>query len=516
MIGTSWKELVLIRISIALLTYLPIVYAALLVGNLACRQSRQHYGLVNIIFSIALGCELLFFTLVYLPHKRRLHHEAKHPPLPSPQRRQQLFETCIENVPHIESYLRGWFLGAELADIRRENLREFYMWAFFDMDMAKLKGDARESGVMNEVDGYISATERRLGRRIADGLGRAQCLRLTLDETVTTYRCLTWYLVVMLIDLMTHWILSSHGFMYFARSNDIAMNTFPPRPQELLASRRSKAETLGYWYRPHRSTDTMPVVFFHGIGVGLWTYIQLILQLTSQPNRAGEGMIIPEFLSISFRLTDCLLDRAAFLEAIGRIIDQHFDQRQFLLVSHSFGSILTTHMLNSTLKEQISSVVLIDPVTILLHLPTVAYNFTRRLPKKADEWQLWYYASKDIGVATCLSRHFFWRQNILWKEDLISFLEEPTSIKGSRSKKRAIVCLSGKDIIIDADTVACYLQTKSHRTESHDHKKTHLSKTEFDKVEVVFFPHLNHAQVFDSRLDLQHVETLIRACSMSL
>ncbi|MGH8010025.1 MAG: hypothetical protein ACREQ3_23790, partial [Candidatus Binatia bacterium] len=171
-----------------------------------------------------------------------------------------------------------------------------------------------------------------------------------------------------------------------------------------------------------------------------------------------------------------------------------------------------THMLSApALKPRIKAIVLIDPVTILLHLPDVAYNFTRRPPKRANEWQLWYYASMDVGVALCLGRHFFWRENILWKDDLLAHFK---SIGEQTPRRRVAVCLSGQDLIVNTPAVADYLRGTTPRPSQNG--STGAVKPSDDHsadLDVVFFPHLDHAQVFDNRRDYQRVVDLILSCS---
>ena len=82
-------------------------------------------------------------------------------------------------------------------------------------------------------------------------------------------------------------------------------------------------------------------------------------------------------------------------------------------------------------------------MSILLHLPDVAYNFTRRKPRGANEHQLYYFASMDMCVSHTLSRHFFWNENILWKEDLVG--------------RRVTVSLGGRDLIVNTEAVGRYL-----------------------------------------------------------
>jgi len=46
--------------------------------------------------------------------------------------------------------------------------------------------------------------------------------------------------------------------------------------------------------------------------------------------------------------------------------------------SSRYGSVVTTHLLHTpAVANKIGPVILIDPVTFLLHLPDVAYNFVR-------------------------------------------------------------------------------------------------------------------------------------------
>jgi hypothetical protein len=63
----------------------------------------------------------------------------------------------------------------------------------------------------------------------------------------------------------------------------------------------------------------------------------------------------------------------------------------------------------------------------------------------ANEHQLWYFASMDMGVSHTLSRHFFWSENILWKEDV-----------GDRN---VTVSVSGRDLIVDTESVGRYMSS---------------------------------------------------------
>ena len=111
-----------------------------------------------------------------------------HPPAPSRDERRELFALCNDNIPDTEAYLQKWFLGAAPEDIRRENVKEFFLWAFFNRGGPPGVDD-------EELEEYVTATERLLGRSIEPGRGKAKCLRLTLDKVDMLHRSLTWYFV---------------------------------------------------------------------------------------------------------------------------------------------------------------------------------------------------------------------------------------------------------------------------------------------------------------------------------
>lgn len=501
MLGTSPIEWILIRLCIILFRYTPLLYTAALVALLLTHGSLAWQIISTKIVCGVLAGECIFYTILWRPFQSRLNQLARHPEPLAREARRALFRQCLLSVPSPEAYFRGWFLGAKLEDIRRENLEEFILWAFFEKDDMDLDND---KALREELDEYVADVERLLKRRFEHGRGPAKSLRLTFDSIETTYRGLAWYAIIFLLDQVTHLALSWYGFEYHASSSKASGQTFPPRPQQYLTKHRSQAINLSYWHLPHRAdAGTLPIVFLHGIGVGLWTYVRFLCNVHAARSRGDSdeiGIIAVEILPISFRLTAPPLDRTGFLQQMTKIVDHH-GWDKFAVVSHSYGSVLTTHMLRSpAMQSRVATVVLIDPVTILLHLPDVAFNFTRRRPKRANEWQLWYFASTDPGVAHCLGRHFFWRENITWREELLASPKDGV-IQGI--PRRAAVCLSGRDLIVDTAMVAQYLAFDGQHADS--------ARDSNDKIKVILFPELDHAQMFDDPPSCARVVSLIRS-----
>jgi hypothetical protein len=185
--------------------------------------------------------------------------------------------------------------------------------------------------------------------------------------------------------------------------------------------------------------------------------------------------------------------------------------------------------LHHALASKIAHAFLIDPIPILLHLHFVAYNFLYRHPRTAAEWQLWYFASSDADVARTLHRAFFWEEGCLWGDDLVRFMrgeevDGDGNGDGNLRSRHLAVALAGKDQIVPAEIVRRYLTGESQPCArwvgrarslttsadtsslpaSHQFKFDRIDEeegrsVENGKLEVLFYPELDHATVFDTR-----------------
>jgi pimeloyl-ACP methyl ester carboxylesterase len=305
-----------------------------------------------------------------------------------------------------------------------------------------------------------------------------------------------------------------NGFHFYRTSLKRFFTLFPFRPLTVFSTYKSPVEYLTYWHRPHSAKNRLPVLFIHGIGIGLYPYTNFLRDLKAVSRDDTEvGIIALEIMPVSSRITHPALEKDVIVREIQSIVKHHGWSR-FILVSHSYGSIISTHLLKSSLTAPlIGPVVLIDPVSFLLHLPDVAYNFTARQPVRANEYQLWYFGSKDIGVAHSLARNFFWSQNIVWKEDL--------GFAGANEEegRDVTVVLSGRDLIVDTEAVRRYLTTSFSEGAMLNVEVAHTTNRNREArvakignkdtgawtsgrwtrsgLEILWFEHLDHAQVFD-------------------
>ncbi|KAF1962634.1 hypothetical protein CC80DRAFT_541788 [Byssothecium circinans] len=485
MISHSLPNLLFIRtctLALRLITPLSIFYCSLSIAD------PPHNGFTRflLVWSII---ETAFWVLVFIPRKRALQASANHPPPLDREERKALFWKCWDLIPNPEWYLSRWFLGARSWEIRRDDVADFFRWAVLNKgdEHDTVKGDAdaqlkREE--QEEIDEYVDGTQTLLGRRFEPGRGSAKSLRLTVDEVKMLHRPALWYLIVGLVDTVAAARLRYFSFILHRPPLRQTLSIFPPRLASLLTTHRSPAADLGYWYRPHTSKNRLPVLFIHGIGIGLYPYVRFFAEISRDDHKGPEdgeiGIIAVELMPISFRITSPILDRDEICRQINAILEKH-GWDKVVLVSHSYGSVITTHLLqNSITAAKVGPMLLIDPVTFLLHLPDVCYNFMARKPRRANEHQLHYYACTDMMVSHTLGRHFFWAQNILWKDQL-----------GDRD---VTVSLAGRDLISDTETVGKYLNGVDMKSETKSWKERELTGS---GLETVWWPTCDHAQVFE-------------------
>ncbi|KAL9008791.1 MAG: hypothetical protein Q9173_006117 [Seirophora scorigena] len=375
-------------------------------------------------------------------------------------------------------------------DVRRENVKTWFCWAF----MNRGTWDKAED---DELEEYVRQTETVAGERIPPGRGEVKSLRITLDDFTALHRPLMWYIfMVGGYDLIAHIYLTFHSFHLHRRPLTHLLNEFPPRPLSLLSRHVTPARKLTYYHHPHTSTTHLPVVLIHGVGIGLHTYMRLMSEFVSASS-GTIGFIALEIMPISFRLTHAPMRRDELCAEILAVLDHHGYER-FVVEGQSFGTIVAAQMLrHAAIGPHVASLVLLDPVAFPLHLAEMAYNFTRRPPRTANQHQLCYFASTDIGIAHTLARCTFWSESILWKEEL--------------EGRRCTVVLGARDIVIAAEQVGRYLtraegvRAVADKREDEDGWKRRGWRGK--GIDVLWFEENDHGEIIDTR---EGREVLIR------
>lgn len=251
---------------------------------------------------------------------------------------------------------------------------------------------------------------------------------------------------------------------------------------------------LAYWHRSPVDPDNKdPLVFIHGIGIGLVQYIHWIMALTT----VSRPIILIEvsYATSSFFLRDCMNPDEMYI-AVERVLrDQGYAKATFM--GHSLGTIVCAAICRASPASLptsiISGLILADPICFFT-LHSIARNFAYRTPSTASELIMGHFAAREIGTSWYIMRRFCWHQCIMfpiaWKhrdrskaKPFDSSKDSVASIQGRMSPvlpKQTRVFLSEKDNLLDMGMVAEYLRDQVGLKEEKD--------------ELVFMEGMEHAQ----------------------
>src|SRR3954452_9539360 len=88
---------------------------------------------------------------------------------------------------------------------------------------------------------------------------------------------------ITVVDTITYFSMLCNRFHFYRNSVSRFFTLFPFRPLAFTSTGKSPAKYLTYWYRPHLSETKLPILFIHGIGVGLYPYTNFLRDI----NRGG-------------------------------------------------------------------------------------------------------------------------------------------------------------------------------------------------------------------------------------
>jgi len=243
--------------------------------------------------------------------------------------------------------------------------------------------------------------------------------------------------------------------------------------------RHGNYDGLEYLVRVPRNWDpnagSRPIIFLHGLGLGLFQYHYMIRDLCHQfPDRplliplqphVSQNIFHPQFLNpicrhdLADRLAGLMVE-LGWVDAVLKDSDEDLSKdaacatstRGVTMLSHSNGSYLHAWCLKRY-PELISRSCFVDPVTFCSWEGDACYNFLYRPCKTGIDLLVRYFVGTELGVANLLRRHFDWSSNALWYEE----------IPNARDPAKTFFLLGGRDDIINAERVKKYLTSHGVR-----------------------------------------------------
>lgn len=428
------------------------------------------------IYALDVYCasETLFLLCVHLPRKWLINRPLTqtYAPLRTRVQRREMLQRMWDATPEPRRYVEMYFYGAPLEALGREDVRRFLKWRLWGR-FDEHGGEGKEGEALvdeGELEEYVRYTEEVLEWRFEGGATGNESMAVMVEPVKMVRRPLLWYGIIGLVDTIAFVGMWWRGFGFYGRRGEV-VRSFPFRPLALFG-RPSPTDVFGYWYREHttkaKEEGRLPVLFVHGIGVGQHFYLPFFKELMPYCRDTGVGLIALEVLPVSNRMTSSLPTPDEVSEAVVKLLDHH-GWEKCVLVTHSYGSAITAHMMRHTAaKARIGPMIFVDPVAFSFHPPDVAWNFLRRKPRTASEWQLWYFASMDSDVARTLTRNFRWLDSSLWREDLEAHRADGVH----DGDGRVSVFVSGADIITDVNTLGEYLTRRPMEQKWYQQRKT--------------------------------------------
>jgi pimeloyl-ACP methyl ester carboxylesterase len=208
---------------------------------------------------------------------------------------------------------------------------------------------------------------------------------------------------------------------------------------------RSQVGPVAYYYHPGKSSpnedvEKVPIVFIHGIGIGLMFYPALIDYLLSK----GRPILLPEIPYVSgfkfYQSASSVLPPAVVCSTLTEMLARH-GHLKGTFAGHSYGTSWLSYMTKYS-PNTVAALCFIDPICFCLHYPRLTKQFVYHRP---DPGTISYMVHTDLIVKHTIQRAFPWTHIILFAEQI----HVPCSI-----------FLSDGDAMVPAEKVEEYFRKK--------------------------------------------------------
>lgn len=183
--------------------------------------------------------------------------------------------------------------------------------------------------------------------------------------------------------------------------------------------------------------EVIPIVFVHGIGIGLISYMPLIDALL----KTGRPLFLPEIPYVSgfrpWQSPNAVLSPQVVTSTLSAMLASHGFLRA-TFSGHSYGTSWLSYMCKYA-EHAVASLMFIDPICFCLHAPRLTKSFVYARP---DPGTISYIVRTDVIVNWTIQRSFPWAWIILFTEQI----RVPTT-----------VFLSEKDALVPSVKVESYL-----------------------------------------------------------
>lgn len=270
-------------------------------------------------------------------------------------------------------YMEKWFFDHPIEDLKRGDIIEWSACMLFNTTVPEITQEQLEV-----IESMITRLEKNVNLKLAETSSRqAKKMLLTVDPVEIFHRPLIFYASIKTVTFFTGCALWKAGF---EQTNDKGIITYIKRG----------------------TSNEPPIVFFHGIGIGLSPYLRFIYSIMERfPDRT---IILFEKGAISMQLASHYLLPEQYAKKVHeKIRAEGIDQ--IVVVGHSLGTMVIC-WLDYFYPDLIQSRLFLDPVCFALWTSDIARNFMYRSPDNMKHYVLKYVASMEPGISLYLRRYF--------------------------------------------------------------------------------------------------------------
>lgn len=277
--------------------------------------------------------EMRYFLMQCLDVGLARNQPAKKGELRRPKIRNRNFSNLDtvtdEQAAFTRKKIRQWFFNKPVKEIKADNGREWLAWA---VGGGRSLEEAREEpATMAVVDEGLAWVQQRCRFRLEAGYNPdAPCIRLTRDKLNVLSRPLGYYVVTNGVTFLCYAWLVAKGFKLVS-SHGIQFLVKPPVPLD----QRKPRDPNDKYARDFK----LPIVFLHGLGIGLGQYLTFVRYLAS----SEKGVILMLQPNISTQIWHPkFLHPASVQDHVDAVKDvtKRFGVSKATILSHSNGTMV--------------------------------------------------------------------------------------------------------------------------------------------------------------------------------
>lgn len=310
------------------------------------------------------------------------------PPITTKERRLDLWKLIKGSAIDDENpygFLSSWFSVSTLSQVSRYHLKQWLAWAVFDRQLEEIVSPS----VLEEIEEMIADGEKEFNvcvPHMSNEDKRPSAMRLNVDPVRALHRPLVYYAVTSLVSFVGDGVLMWMGF------------------------RRERIGPVYFWIRHPKPTcnpveTEAPLVFVHGVGIGLAAYLPLLAKLS----KSQRTIMFIELPHVSMKLNVDVVPRMDVIAECAAIAMKRYNMPPSLWMAHSLGTFVFAAV-QRLQPALIAGVILVDPVCFMLWEPDLLRNFCYCKPETPMQIIQHYHISRELSISYYFHRHFWWHE----------------------------------------------------------------------------------------------------------